>query len=226
MISDQAFVLHKKPYKDSSELIKLMTRQHGLVDVVGQGSRRPKSKLRGQLQPFVITEVSFTGRSALKTLVQAEQQAVAKSCAYLNHVSMLYCSELLLLMGLDEEAVTVLFPVYQATIKQLFEARQVSLVLRRFEWQLCCELGYELRIPAGTGTRVVFHPENGLEFSAARHSCSVAVWQNFVTQLPLDPAQLKQVNRLMKSVVNHLVHGKAIQSRELLLTQKLPSIKH
>ncbi|MGJ8664505.1 MAG: DNA repair protein RecO, partial [Marinicella sp.] len=95
MISDQAFILHKRPYKDSSELIKLFTANHGVIDVLGKGSRRPKSKIKGQLQSFIPTQVVFSGRGSLKNLISAEQTGVLTATKYANHVSMLYCNELL-----------------------------------------------------------------------------------------------------------------------------------
>ncbi len=222
MISDQAFVLHKRPYKDSSELIKLLTKSHGIVDVICKGSRRPKSKFKGQLQPFIHTAVAYAGRSSLKTLIQAEQVTANPACAYLNHVSMLYCNELMLLMNLDEEAVSVLFPIYTQTIARLFEAQQVSLILRQFEWQLCCELGYELCVPveADNNDVVWFNPENGLELTHNKNGCSVAAFEQFNDGAVLSQQQQLEINQLMKAVVNHMVHGKTIQSRELLLFKK------
>ena len=71
MISDQAFIIHKRKYKDSSEIVKLLTRQNGIIDVLAKGSFGNKSKFKGQLHPFIELQVTYTGRSELKTLVDA-----------------------------------------------------------------------------------------------------------------------------------------------------------
>ena len=218
MWHDQAFVLHKKPYKDSSELIKILSQQHGVVDLLGKGSRNPKSKFKGQLQPFMECEISFTGRSSLKTLVQAEQSGSPFKSEYVNQVAMLYCNELLLLSNYHDEANQVIYASYAETIRALQKAAAVSLILRQFEWQLCCAMGYELTLPdaALPDDGLSFDPVNGLEIKQAPPHCPASVFARFLQSKQLDSSQLRQLNGLMRPVVNHLVHGKTIQSRALL----------
>jgi len=218
MIHDRAYVLHKRPYKDSSELIKVLSQHHGITDVLGKGSRNPKSKFKGQLQPFIECEISFTGRSTLKRLVQAEQSGMPFKAEYVNHVAMLYCNELLLLANYHDESNQLIYQHYAQTIGALKQASQLSLLLRRFEWQLCCAMGYELSIPqtAQVNDGLSFHPVNGLEISQQPAVCSVGVFNRFIQHEDMSAGDLKQLNRLMRVVVNHLVHGKTIQSRALL----------
>ncbi|MCB1583752.1 MAG: DNA repair protein RecO [Xanthomonadales bacterium] len=219
MHTDIAFVLHKRAYKESSELIKLLTKNHGIVDVIAKGSRKPKSKLNGQLQPFSPIEIVYSGRSELKTLTSAFQQGAVKACAYKNHVSMLYCSELLTLLHLDNEACHELFTAYQTAVMALQNTHAVSLILRKFEWQLTQNLGYELSIPPGVEKNdfLSFDPGHGLLLNNDNKICPVSSLKKFTSNQPMQASDIKQVNELMKSVVNHLVHGKTIQSRALLM---------
>ncbi len=218
MITDQAFVLHKRAYKDSSELIKLLTLNHGIIDVIAKGSQRPKSKLKGQLQPFTHTQINVVGKSALKTLIDAEQNAVLPRCDYINHVSMLYCNELLVLLKLDEEAVNQIFMGYRETIKQLSTAKTVSLALREFEWQLCRSTGYELTLPSHIQgiDFIEFSHDDGLVKDASKRLCQAQTWSDFMAKKPLNNEQLRQLSRLMKTVIKYMVGGKTIQSRQLL----------
>ena len=218
MYSDQAFVLHKRPYKDSSELIKLLTRQSGIVDLISKGSRNPKSKFKGMLQPFVLTEVFYSGKSSLKTLIEVSQQFALKSCPYKNHVSMLYCNELLLLIGMHDEVNTDIFDAYQLAVKQLQTAKSVSLVLRQFEWFLSQKIGYALRLPEEVQAQdsIEFDPLNGLLKSQHNHICTASIFNRFIANQTLNSNDIKQINQLMKTVVNHMVQGKTIQSRHLL----------
>ncbi len=223
MITDHAFILHKRAYKDSSELIKLLTHHHGIIDVIAKGSQRPKSKLNGQLQPFIATELSWVGKSNLKTLINAEQNAVLQRCAYKNHVSMLYCNELLSLVKIDDHTSHLLFLVYQKAIKALQESASVRLVLRYFEWRLCCELGYELQLPdkAVDNDCIEFNPTDGLIINNTRQKfdnkpCTAESFKLFIGSKPMSFEQLNQVSNLMRVVINHLVNGKTIQSRQLL----------
>ena len=67
-----AFVLHSYPYKETSLIVDLFTRDHGRVAVVAKGAKRPLSKLRGVLQTFQPLSVSWSGKSELRTLIDAE----------------------------------------------------------------------------------------------------------------------------------------------------------
>ncbi len=219
MISDQAYVLHKRPFKDSSELIKVLGKQSGVIDLVSKGSRNPKSKVKGQLQPFIECQISYSGRSDLKTLVQSEQVGVNPVCAYLNHVSMLYCNELILLLTFNEDYHAELFELYARTIKALQSAAKVSLILRQFEWRLCCSQGYQLSLPKHIDSTdfVAFCPVNGLVVSDRLKTCTAASFSQFIKGQPLSSTMLKEINHLMRSVIDHMVHGKTIQSRALLI---------
>lgn len=218
MLSDTAYILHKRVYKDSSELIKLLTPIFGIMDVIAKGSRSPKSKFKGQLQSFLPTTVFVTGKSNLKTLVEVSQQGTLKSCNYKNHVSMLYCNELLLLLRLETESCEKIYHAYQTTIEQLQRNQNVSLPLRRFEWFLSKQLGYELNLPDGVGEDdfIEFDPDFGLQLSNQSTSCRAQSLQRFINQQQLTAYDLKGINKLMKRVIDHMVHGKTINSRGLL----------
>lgn len=219
MISDQAFILHKRPYKDSSELIKLFTANHGVIDVLGKGSRRPKSKIKGQLQSFIPTQVVFSGRGSLKNLISAEQTGVLTATKYANHVSMLYCNELLVLLNLDVELASLLYENYLQAINQLQKVTSVSLTLRRLEWRICQVVGYELTLPheALDSSYLCFDPQLGLVVDDQLKLCQYRVIEKFIENKSLTNTELLQLNRLMKCVVNHIVNGKPIKSRSLLM---------
>ncbi len=218
MISDRAFILHTRKFKDSSEIIKLLTKLNGIVDVIAKGSRNPKSKFKGQLQSFIDTEVSFSGKSSLKTLIHAEQVGVVQACSYVNHVSMLYCNELILLLNLDQDACRLVYPYYKSTINQIIESKQISVILRNFEWQLCCIQGYQMELGDGiqSNDSIEFNPDNGFQKSHSKIACKAQFFNDFLNKKTLSSDAIKGVNQLMKNVVNHMVNGKTIQSRLLL----------
>ncbi len=47
-----AYVLHSRPYRDTSALVDFFTLEHGKVSAVVKGARNPKSKFRAVLQPL------------------------------------------------------------------------------------------------------------------------------------------------------------------------------
>lgn len=218
MISDQGFVLHKRGYRDSSEIITLFCRQQGLLDVLAKGSLRPKSPFRNQLQPFIKTHLAFTGKSSLKTLTMAEQTGVQISIPYVNQVSLLYCNELLMLIAVEESTARLIYPHYVKAIQSLQGGGAVVMPLRLFEWNLSELMGYQLVIPEGLEDQqlLAFDPANGLVLTDGSKGVPVSTLRQFIAGEQLDGGQWRNLSVLMKPVVDHLVHGRAIRSRQLL----------
>ncbi|HQR50862.1 MAG TPA: recombination protein O N-terminal domain-containing protein, partial [Methylophilaceae bacterium] len=46
------FVLHTYPFKETSLVVELFSRNFGRVAAVAKGARRPRSAMRGMLQSF------------------------------------------------------------------------------------------------------------------------------------------------------------------------------
>ena len=68
----KAFVVHSKPYKETSLIVTFLTERNGKVDAVAKGAKRKKSKFSGNLEPFQLLNIDYGGRSNLKTLFLAE----------------------------------------------------------------------------------------------------------------------------------------------------------
>lgn len=163
-----AYVLHTRPYRDSSALVDLLTLESGLQRVVWRGARGQRRKLSPQ--PFVPLLVSFTGRSELKTLTQAE---VAGRFALLQGETLfsgLYLNELLVRLLVTGDPQPILFAAYQLALEQLAGGASVEPILRRFEWQLLDNLGYGFSLTEDAGgqpiephQRYVWHASDGLQ---------------------------------------------------------------
>ena len=67
-----AWMLHQRPYRNTSAILELLTPEYGRVGVVARGTRGPKSRLKGLLQPFYPLLVSWQGQGVLVTLIHAE----------------------------------------------------------------------------------------------------------------------------------------------------------
>ncbi|WGK62375.1 DNA repair protein RecO [Halopseudomonas sp. SMJS2] len=162
-----AYVLHSRPYRDSSALVDLLTLHHGLQRVVWRGARGQRRKLAPQ--PFMPLLVGMVGRSDLKTLTQAE---VAGGFAQLQGqvlFSGLYLNELLVRLLRTGDTQPLLFAAYQGALEQLAQGDRVEPILRRFEWQLLAILGYGFSLtedangqPVSAQQRYVWHASDGL----------------------------------------------------------------
>src|SRR5207253_3115583 len=67
-----AFILHHRPFRETSVLLDVFSEEYGLVSLVAKGVRTHRSKLKALLQPFVPLLVSWQGKSELMNLVSAE----------------------------------------------------------------------------------------------------------------------------------------------------------
>jgi len=135
-----AYVLHSRPYRDTSALVDLFSLEYGRVSVVCRGVRRPNSKIRSVLQPFVPLHVNWQGRNDLKTLTTVESTGHNGLLAGQALICALYANELLqkLLEVFDPHP--KLYVYYQYLLTALAEG-DIEIPLRIFEYQLLKELG-------------------------------------------------------------------------------------
>src|SRR3712207_1001458 len=96
VLLERAFVLHQRPYRDSSQLLECMTERHGRVGLVARGSRRPRSRQRALLQPFVPLNVSWIRRGELGRLTKVEPAGPTLMLEGQHLLAGFYASELLL----------------------------------------------------------------------------------------------------------------------------------
>lgn len=147
-----AYVLHTRPYRDTSMLVDLFTPEQGRVAVIAKGVRQSKSRRRALLNPFNPLLVSFQGRSGLKLLTGVESdghsvrlQGAALYCGF-------YLNELLLRLLAEQDAHLHLHQNYRLTLEALSVDPDLEPLLRRFEFSLLEELGYGIDFDAVAGT--------------------------------------------------------------------------
>jgi DNA repair protein RecO (recombination protein O) len=59
LVSTGALVLQTFPYSETSKVLRLYTREHGLRSVIAKGALRPKSRFGGLLEPFTEGTATF-----------------------------------------------------------------------------------------------------------------------------------------------------------------------
>lgn len=138
-----AFVLHTRAFKENSLIVELLTLEHGRVSVVAKGARsHSKSNRRALLQAFQPLQVSWFGRSDLKSLKQLEAGGLPFRVSGIANLSGLYLNELLLKLLIPWDPHPELFQVYQTALEQFHHAQKPQIILREFELLLIEELGY------------------------------------------------------------------------------------
>ncbi|HEX5418578.1 MAG TPA: DNA repair protein RecO C-terminal domain-containing protein [Gammaproteobacteria bacterium] len=72
VLLEPAFVLHQRPYRNTSQLLECLTAEHGRIGLIAQGSRRALGGQRALLQPFVPLRLSWVRRGELGRLTGVE----------------------------------------------------------------------------------------------------------------------------------------------------------
>ena len=150
-----AYLLHRRPFRDSSQLLELFTLDHGRLPLIARGTsrRRRGGALGALLQPLRPLLVSFSGRGELATLAAVEPGGMLRTPQGERLFSALYLNELLSRLLHRHEAHPRLFADYAAALEALGGDDPVPPLLRHFELRLLEELGYavDLRIDASSG---------------------------------------------------------------------------
>ena len=143
---EPAFLLHRKPYRDSSRIYDFFTLDHGVVSLMAKSVWRKEKggSLASLIQPFTPLLISFVGRASLKTLSKVELADNHKDLTGERIFCALYLNELLLKLVGRNIPYPELFGYYSRSLDALKIATYVEEPLRSFELFLLAELGYEI----------------------------------------------------------------------------------
>ncbi len=139
-----AYVLHSRPYRDTSALLEIFSHEHGRLGLVARGVRSGKSKLGGILQPFIPLLISWYGRGELLTLKQAEAAGLPFHLQGNSLMSGFYLNELIIRLLQRADPHPQLFESYCDALAVIAENETRGDELRNFEKSLLHELGYGL----------------------------------------------------------------------------------
>jgi DNA repair protein RecO (recombination protein O) len=224
---EPAWLLHHRPFRDTSRILDLLTREHGRLSVVARGSRSAKSRLKGILRPFMPLSVSWVARSDLGTLTGAEIGGPPVSLAGDALLSGYYLNELLINLMHRHDPQPDIFDAYAATIRALAGSDDVAPRLRLFEIELLRLLGYALEFDRDRTSHAVLEPGQHYEYRAAEGPVAVdrptggmvftgeelaaIARRRFDQTFALDAA-----NRLLRGVIAYHLDGRELKSRKVL----------
>src|SRR5450830_88529 len=228
ILAQPGFVLHSYPYKETSLIVDVFSRDHGRIALVAKGAKRPHSKLRGVLQTFQPLSVSWAGKSEVRTLTVAEWvggmlplEKSALLCGF-------YLNELLVKLLARDDAHPALFDHYVSTLNQLAHGESGLGVLRQFERALLKETGVAadwttctlLKKTVDPATIYVVDPEHGV-----RPVRAADVWPKVSgkTLLDMEREDYSDVNTqtqsklLMRFLLSHHLGGAQLNTRQILI---------
>ena len=227
-----AYILHTRPYRDTSLLIDAFTATQGRINLIAKGARGvhgKKSRFRGSLQAFVPLLLSWRGKTDLMNLLNAEPHPT-----FVPHltgkllVCGLYLNELLIRLLYRYDPYPHLFEAYQTALCSLSD--NPAIALRWFEKKLLAELGYALYLDKDSQTNQALLPHQSYQFipsqglvvclnkSLPKQSIFSGASLLAVHHESWDtPTHLLDAKRLFRLALNYLLEGKTIRSRELLV---------
>lgn len=151
-----AYILHTRPYRDTSLLIDFLTPDFGRVTAVARGVRKNKTPKRQLLNPFSRLLVCWQGKTDMKLLTSFESDNHFLSLTANYLYSGFYLNELLVRLLPEMDGHNGLYFAYEQSLNALQSKDDIEPLLREFEFRLLTELGY------------------GLDFSAdVRNDCTI-----------------------------------------------------
>ena len=142
----RAFILHTRPYGETSLLLEAFSVDFGRVGLLARGARRGKSRGRGLLQPFRLLLLSWLRRRELGLVTAVEADMPFPLLQGRAVLSGFYLNELLLRLLQRDDPQPQLFESYLTAIRELAEQPREEPILRVFEKRLLDALGYGLTL--------------------------------------------------------------------------------
>lgn len=223
------YLLHSRPYRESSSLQVFFTDSDGRVDVMSRLTRRRgKPTMAAGSTPFTLCELSWRGTRDLKALQYCEAAAPSHVLSGRYLFCGLYVNELLYRLLPKQVPEPALFPVYAGVLAALAEGQNQESCLRQFEMQLLTCLGYGLVLDRDVqGLRVdadawyQYWPEHGLVLLDAAEEQAVGVTAKGCVFLAIhnlcfeDDITKRTAKQLMRAALAPLLGSRPLHSRSL-----------
>ena len=228
--AEPAYVLHARPWRETSLLVDVLTRDHGRLGLLARGVRGPRRQAQfAALQPLQHVCLAAVQRGELANLVSVE--ALDASPLLPGHAALaaFYVNELVLRLAPRQDPHPELYERYGQLRAQLHDAAQLAWNLRRFERDLLQALGFgfeldvdgdgiaidpaaRYRLDAEHGPRRVLGERLGE--SRARYATGSALLALGEDRRP-DPADLDSLRGAMRDVLSQHLGARGLKSWEL-----------
>lgn len=166
---EPGFVLHARPWRETSLLVEVLSVHHGRLGVLARGVHGPKKQaLRAALQPLQSIRFSAQRRGELAQLREAEAMDAAPRLSGEAMLAGFYINELTLRLAPRDDPAPDLYLAYARVRARLAAEAPLAWSLRCFERDLLEALGvgFDLRHdgdgdPIDPAARYVLDAEHG-----------------------------------------------------------------
>lgn len=222
------YILHRRPFRDSSQILDILTPEHGKIALIARGSKGSKSRLAGVLRPFLPLRISWVAKSDLGTLTGAEAAGRPAGMIGDAMLSAYYVNELLLFFLHRHDPQPAIFSLYEEVIAALAKSDNVAASLRSFELEFLSLLGYAVNFDNEFGSNEPLISERFYEYRMEQGPVEVGrtdgalvfsgdVLSGIAAQRFEDADILRAANRLLREIIGFHLGGKELKSRKVLM---------
>ena len=232
----RCFVLHRRPYSESSLILDVFSEEYGRLSIISKGARSKRSNLKGVLQAFTPLLMKWSGKGSMRTLRQAESISLAIPLTGINLYSAMYINELVVRVIEQETPYPALFLDYLTALTELAQTNNPEPALRRFELALLSSLGYGVDFLHCAGSGEMVSPEMTYRYreqkgfmASIRHDPLMSFKGDELIAISerrfITPEQLKAAKRFTRIAIKPYLGGKPLKSRELFLPRTRSILK-
>jgi DNA repair protein RecO (recombination protein O) len=231
LTAEPAFVLHARPWRETSMLVEVLTAEHGRQGLVARGVHGPKRHLlRAALQPLQYIRFDAVQRGELATLSSAEALDAAPRLQGDAMLAGFYLNELTLRLAPRADPQPDLFEAYRNARARLGGSDPLAWTLRRYERDLLDAIGFGLEWsvesegpPVDPAARYRIDPEAGVRRLLAdrghgdrRSAATGRALQALAADVLPEDADLASLRRPMREVLAFHLGSRGLKSWEML----------
>lgn len=221
------YFLHLRPYRETSLIADVLSRDHGRVTLVARGARRQTCRTTGLYQPMRPLQIAWTLRGEMGTLTGIEAIGAAQPLAGRWLIAAFYINELLVRLLHQHESHPELFTAYERALRELALTRPEEPTLRVFEKHLLLGLGYGLVLdhdfhtgkpidPASTYYYALDRGPSVQPLNRDRDICiSGAALLSLQAESLTDAEHIQECKRLMRVLLGEHLGTRPLASRSL-----------
>ena len=237
LIAEPVFVLHTRPWRETSLLVEVLSAGHGRLGVVARSVQGPKKQvLRAALQPLQHIRLEAQLRGELGRLTGAEALDAAPRLQGDAMLAAFYINELVLRLAPRQDPLPDLYLAYARVRARLAHDEPLAWSLRRFERDLLEAIGFGLGLdhdgdgaPVDPAARYRLDPEHGprrllSERSGERASApSGRALLALASDAQPEAADLADLRRAMRQLLAHHLGARGLKSWDMLAALPRPS---
>ncbi len=224
------YILHHQPWRDTSRILEVLTREHGRLTLFARGVRAPRARLGPVLQPFQLLLLSWSGRGEAPQLTGAERAGPEPPLPGSCLLPAYYLNELLLLLTARHDAQPELFDHYHGTLASLRAGAPLEPCLRIFEKRLLEVLGYGLDLAAEAHSGRPLEPDGYYDFrpgvgllpapARAARALSGRSLLELARESLSGARELADARRLLQAALGACLEGRPLATRTVAKSMK------